>query len=175
MPRAARASTCRSHRMAGLSTNENARALISMMARSKCSNQRPDTLMQDRSPPARRNHLRRTAGPYIRVIRVTLTVRRLLPVFPYEQTSIASVGMSQKCQFLLPAHPPGHSPEEGSTRASALRHPLLVTLMLVAPGDRAGRVPGGLDALDLLADLARGRAERVDANLAVRHAGAQRA
>jgi len=36
-----------------------------MMARSKCSNQRPDTLMQDRSPPARRNHLQRTAGPYI--------------------------------------------------------------------------------------------------------------
>jgi hypothetical protein len=32
----------------GLSGNENARALISMMARSKCSNQRPDTLMQDR-------------------------------------------------------------------------------------------------------------------------------
>ena len=38
-----------------------------MMARSKCSNQRPDTLMQDRSPPARRNHLQRTTGPYIRV------------------------------------------------------------------------------------------------------------
>src|SRR3954454_7320135 len=50
----------------GLSANENARALISMMARSKCSNQRPDTLMQDRSPPARRNHLQRTAGPYIK-------------------------------------------------------------------------------------------------------------
>src|SRR6476646_4335990 len=51
----------------GLSANENARALISMMVRSKCSNQRPDTLMQDRSPPARRNHLQRTAGPYIGV------------------------------------------------------------------------------------------------------------
>src|ERR1700738_4499204 len=49
----------------GLSANQNARALISMMARSKCSNQRPDTLMRDRSPPARRNHLQRTAGPYI--------------------------------------------------------------------------------------------------------------
>src|SRR5256885_3313663 len=47
----------------GLSANENARALIAMMARSKCSNQRPDTLMQDRSPPARQNHLQRTAGP----------------------------------------------------------------------------------------------------------------
>src|SRR5947207_9499155 len=58
--------------------NENARALISMMARSKCSNQRPDTLMQDSSPPARRNHLQRTAGPYIRVNRVILVVGRLL-------------------------------------------------------------------------------------------------
>src|SRR6266446_2286889 len=47
--------------------------------------------------------------------------------------------------------------------------------MLVALGDRTGRVPGSLDALGLLADLARGRAERVDADLAVRHAGAQRA
>src|SRR5215467_9079828 len=34
----------------GLSANEIARALISMMARSTtCSNQRPDTLMQDRT------------------------------------------------------------------------------------------------------------------------------
>src|ERR1700676_3774123 len=38
-----------------------------MMARSKCSNQRPDILMQDRLLPARRNHLQRTAGPYILV------------------------------------------------------------------------------------------------------------
>jgi hypothetical protein len=82
---------------------------------------------------------------------------------------------SEKCRFPPPARPPGHSPEEGSARASALRHPLPVALMLVALGDRTGRVPGSLDALDLLADLARGRAERVDADLAVRHAGAQRA
>src|SRR5262249_52537754 len=47
--------------------------------------------------------------------------------------------------------------------------------MLVTPGDRAGRVPGSLDALDLLADLACGRVERLDADLAVRHAGTQRA
>ena len=33
----------------GLSANEAACALISMMARSTCSNQRPDTLMQDAS------------------------------------------------------------------------------------------------------------------------------
>jgi hypothetical protein len=41
----------------GLSANEIARALISMMARSTASNQRPDTLMQDRLPPALRNLL----------------------------------------------------------------------------------------------------------------------
>src|SRR5450631_1719497 len=95
--------------------------------------------------------------------------------YPQEPTSSACPGMSGWCQFPPPARPPGHSPEEGSARASALRHPLRVALMLVALGDRTGRVPGSLDALDLLADLARGRAERVDADLAVRHAGAQRA
>ncbi len=31
------------------------------------------------------------------VNRVALTVRRTLPVFPYEQTSATTVGMSQKC------------------------------------------------------------------------------
>ena len=41
----------------GLSANEIAAALISIVARSKGSNQRPDTLMQDRSPPTRRNLL----------------------------------------------------------------------------------------------------------------------
>jgi hypothetical protein len=53
----------------GLSANEIACALISMVARStKRSNQRPDTLMQDRQPPNRKNFLRHTAGPYIRVM-----------------------------------------------------------------------------------------------------------
>jgi len=41
----------------GLSANEVTDALISMMARSIASNQRPDTLMQDRLPPARWNLL----------------------------------------------------------------------------------------------------------------------
>jgi hypothetical protein len=54
--------------------------------------------MQDRSPPARRNHLQRTAGPYIRVNRVTLTLRRSLPLYPDKQTFSESVGMSQRCQ-----------------------------------------------------------------------------
>jgi hypothetical protein len=45
-------------RSRGLDANEIARALISMMARSTTrSNQRPDTLMQDRLPPTRRSSL----------------------------------------------------------------------------------------------------------------------
>jgi len=40
-----------------------------MMARSmKCSNQRPDTLMQDRISHVDEKLLQRTAGPYIGVI-----------------------------------------------------------------------------------------------------------
>ena len=70
-----------------------------MMARSTTrSNQRPDTLMQDRRRQFHEIFLQRTAGPYIRVIRVGLTVYRLLPVYPYKQTSLPCVGMSQMCQ-----------------------------------------------------------------------------
>src|SRR6266566_3769959 len=69
-----------------------------MMARSKCSNQRPDTLMRDRSPPARRNHLQRTAGPYIRVNLVVLTLRRSFPVFPEKRAISHPVSMSHTCQ-----------------------------------------------------------------------------
>jgi hypothetical protein len=48
-----------------------------MVARgTKRSNQRPDTLMQDRHPPNRKHFLRHTAGPYIRVIHVISTVRQ---------------------------------------------------------------------------------------------------
>src|SRR6516165_8322618 len=55
----------------GLSGNEIARALIPMMARStRGSNQRPDTLMQDRTPASSMKVLlQRTAGPYIWVNR----------------------------------------------------------------------------------------------------------
>jgi hypothetical protein len=49
----------------GLSANEIAGALISMMARSKRSKQRPDTLMQDRYYQLEDILLRRTAGPYM--------------------------------------------------------------------------------------------------------------
>src|SRR3954466_8934711 len=66
--------------------------------------------------------------------------------------------------------------EEDRTRgASALRHPVPVDPMLVALADRTGCVPGSLDALDPLTDFAGGRTERIAADLAVRHAGAQRA
>jgi len=52
-----------------------------MMARStNRSNQRPDTLMQDRKPPDQRNLLRRTAGPYIRVIFEGMTMSVTSPV-----------------------------------------------------------------------------------------------
>jgi len=47
--------------------------------------------------------------------------------------------------------------------------------MPVAPGDRTGRLSGHLDTLDPLADVGGARTEGVDADLAVRHAGAQRA
>jgi hypothetical protein len=36
------------------------------------------------------------------VIRVTLTLRRSLPVYPDKQTFLVSVGMSQKCQRTNP-------------------------------------------------------------------------
>ena len=39
-----------------------------MMARSKSSNQRPDTLMQDRNRQLDENLLQRAAGPYMWVI-----------------------------------------------------------------------------------------------------------
>src|ERR1700738_2700963 len=82
----------------GLSANQNARALISMMARSKCSNQRPDTLMQDRSLPARRNHLQRTAGPYMWVKSYVLTLGLPLPLYPDQRTSSDRFGWSGSCQ-----------------------------------------------------------------------------
>jgi hypothetical protein len=48
----------------GLTANELACALTSMMARSTpCSNRKPDTLMQDRICQDRRKPLHRTAGP----------------------------------------------------------------------------------------------------------------
>jgi hypothetical protein len=68
-----------------------------MMARSKCSNQRPDTLMQDRSLPARRNHLQRTAGPYIWVNNGPDGPETPLPLYPNERTSRDPPGRSGSC------------------------------------------------------------------------------
>src|SRR6202048_4710407 len=79
----------------GLSANQNARALISMMARSKCSNQRPDTLMQDRSLPARRNHLQRTAGPY-------MVGQKLAAAHPEEATAMMSACIVAAQAVMLP-------------------------------------------------------------------------
>jgi hypothetical protein len=60
-----------------LTANENACALISMVARSKCSNQRPDTLTQDRNRQLDENLLQRTAGPYIWVNHVAFAMSAL--------------------------------------------------------------------------------------------------
>jgi hypothetical protein len=56
-----------------------------MMARSPTRS----NLMQDRSPPARRNHLQRTAGPYIGSKCEYLDVRKSRPLRPTERTSIS--------------------------------------------------------------------------------------
>ena len=47
-----------------------------MVQEQTSSNQRPDTLMQDRYCPLDENLLQRTAGPYIWVIRVGLVPYR---------------------------------------------------------------------------------------------------
>jgi hypothetical protein len=53
-----------------------------MMARSSCSNQRPDTLMQDRISQIDEIFLQRTAGPYIRVNLSPQTIFGECPVCP---------------------------------------------------------------------------------------------
>src|SRR6266849_4400219 len=82
----------------GLSANEVARALISMVARSTTrSNQRPDTLMQDRSPPLRRKPLA-THGRTIHWVKLGgegTTATRL--VVPNEQTLAGVGGRSLQC------------------------------------------------------------------------------
>src|SRR6266403_4115584 len=83
----------------GLSVNENARALISMMARSRTrSNQRPDTLMQDRicqvdetSCNARPDH---TFGSRLEKLPLSIC----FPLCPQTRTLLNVVGMSQTCQ-----------------------------------------------------------------------------
>src|ERR1700738_311292 len=105
----------------GLSANQNARALISMMARSKCSNQRPDTLMQDRSLPARRNHLQRTAGPY-------MVGQTLAAAHPEEATAMMSACIVAAQAVMLPI-----ALLVGRTADSWGRKPLFLTGFAILP------------------------------------------
>src|ERR1700738_3981174 len=105
----------------GLSANQNARALISMMARSKCSNQRPDTLMQDRSLPARRNHLQRTAGPY-------MVGQKLAAAHPEEATAMMSACIVAAQAVMLPI-----ALLVGRTADSWGRKPLFLTGFAILP------------------------------------------
>jgi hypothetical protein len=67
----------------GLSANEIACALISMMVRSTCSNQRPNTLTQDRISQLDQSLLQRAAGPYIWVkLRNTQPEQDVFRCFP---------------------------------------------------------------------------------------------
>src|SRR5262249_45488532 len=71
-----------------------------MMARStKSSNQRPDTLMQDRtSAVSIKVLLQRTAGPYIWVISRHSIITEPCPLYPQKRTWSATTGMSALCQ-----------------------------------------------------------------------------
>jgi hypothetical protein len=51
----------------------------------QCSNARPDTLMQDRSPPTRQIFLLRTAGPYIWVKSRHDGLKSRRPLFPQKR------------------------------------------------------------------------------------------
>src|SRR5262252_10771998 len=70
-----------------------------MMAGStRGSNQRPDTLMQDRtSANSIKVLLQRTAGPYIWVTSRHHTVNRLCPLYPRKRTLNDTTGMSALC------------------------------------------------------------------------------
>ena len=81
-----------------LSGNKIACALISMMARSTCSNRRPNTLTQDPISQRRPKPLAPRGRTIHWVIHVILAVDRLLPVYPDEQTFSVSDGMSQTGQ-----------------------------------------------------------------------------
>ena len=78
----------------GMAVNEVGRARISMMVRSMSSNSRPDTLVQDRTPQPHRFLLQRTAGPYIGVNPMLVSID--LPSFDRrDASSIAKMGDDQ--------------------------------------------------------------------------------
>ena len=58
----------------------------------------PDKAGDKRFYPPEADLPTHSADGLLRVIRVGLTVYRLLPVYPYKQTSLPCVGMSQMCQ-----------------------------------------------------------------------------
>jgi hypothetical protein len=55
--------------------------------------------MQDRHPQFDEIFLQRTAGPYIGVKRVGLTMRRSFPVFTYEPTFVDRADWSVSCHM----------------------------------------------------------------------------
>ena len=84
----------------GLSQNEIGCARISMMARSTTAPCKGRIQMRKTNPLHFFTFdLQRAAGPYTWVKRVILTVHQPLPVYPYQQTSLRSVSMSQACQL----------------------------------------------------------------------------
>jgi len=105
--------------------------------------------LPDRSPPAL--ILRSFIG--IRLdSRLTLTVRRTLPVFPHEQTSAAPVGMSQRCHNRT--HAPQQTARYSITSSASCKNDsrserpralavLRLTTSSNLTGDCAGKLPGG--------------------------------
>jgi hypothetical protein len=83
----------------GLSANEIARALISMMAGSTSSNQRPNILMQDRKPADRLNslatHGRTIYSGHEHACRGFSIVRRLNPQL---RTDASTIGTAASCR-----------------------------------------------------------------------------
>src|SRR5262245_30128782 len=70
-----------------------------MMARSTTSsNQRPDTLMQDRSCQLDENLLRRTAGPYIRVNHRRRVMSKSCPLSPRKRAGLRAPATSHSGQ-----------------------------------------------------------------------------
>ena len=122
----------------GLSDNENASALISMMARSTTrSKQRPDTLMQDRSPPSRRNLL----ATHGRTMHTGQNRRSALAEQKFRRCPLCAGSGSKvsRCRRFamqpLGIHPPK---AKGAARQSACRCPNVATGSAAAPPAPSG-------------------------------------
>jgi hypothetical protein len=63
----------------------------------KCSNQRPDTLMQDRISHVDEKLLQRTAGPYIGVNMSRHGSAMARPVYLQQRTYLVTAGMAVEC------------------------------------------------------------------------------